>query len=308
MVKTIKLLNKFVDKNISDILETNVPEHPIDQDNVRAWLKLHEDTDFYNIAVAIANNILNVSYKKILEQFNCIANELYIMYNERQDSDFYIFIPDEMYKSNFVFTLIFYYLCREKGIIFTDLVGKREIQVRTTDLIVIVDDATYSGDQISNHISTLVVSCKLRDATFFLGIPYISDRAKETVSKLCRHISITTNIVYPSSSISFKTILSYMNEEKDTLPELTDKHLLYFDFKLPDSVSIPQTIFAYGYRIDDDYDKRHYDTNDILTFFKGCDAFYKRNMRIEKGVMDIYRENFIGDMCPKPFYSEIIFK
>jgi hypothetical protein len=326
MLNSIRNLNSFTDSNIQNLLTNiKVEKHPINRDNVRKWLALYPrgvggDSDVgreyelgdYIIAKTIANNIMNVSYDEIMFKMNMLANELFIIYTITKPN-LYLYLPTELKKSNFVFTIIFYHFCRMKGIEFSGVTSTYNTHT-SNKMIVIVDDASYSGDQIYNHIHFLKWINPKETTHYFLAISYISD----TAIRLFNSNFIDLNIIIPTSSTIFKSIRSLLNKEELEIVErmptrkhaihieyLIDKNLLYLDFKLPDSLSIPQTIFAYGYKIGDPWNKTYSDPNEVLSFIGGCEETFKNNLQINKRVGDINREKLVGGTCPVSFYKNI---
>ncbi len=299
-----------------------VPTHPVNRDNVRDWLELQRPKDDvevpigdpniklvgYIIAKTIANNILNVSYDDILCKLNQLVNELFTIYDSSHPN-LYLFLPTDRKKSNFVFTIIFYHFCRKKGIEFSGITNARNPKT-DNKMIVIVDDATYSGDQIYRHIQTLK-AMNDQSEMYFLAISYISDSAINLFDISFRY----SFIIIPTSSTRFNCVSNLITPEeyntiKNTIGGMNilgsiNKRLLYFDFKLPDALSIPQTIFAYGYAVLDDNHKTHTSPDDVLSFIGGCEENFKNNLQHEKKTFDLNRQLIASEMCPQSFYKQI---
>jgi hypothetical protein len=309
---SLNTFDLFVEKHKDQFLEIKVPEHPLNIENVGKWIKKHTDPLDITIATIISTNITNVSYDNIVDKLNGVANELYIL--SKTNIPLFLYIPTETRKSNFFFTVLFYWICKKKDIRFTDIVSNSNRYFNTTDdpnIIVMVDDASYSGGQICDILS--IQDIKYNHQIFF-AIPYISDTARLFIAK---DIEPFTSVIFPSSIETFKNMTTIVKEYDEELVDkikiydryvqtLSDKHLLYIDFKLPDSISIPQTIFAFGYRLSDP-DNTSYKTEDeVLSFISGCEETYKRGLGKPKGVLDLNDEFLIP--CPNSFYKNIIWK
>jgi hypothetical protein len=351
MLNSISRLNSFVDRNINQLLEMKVEKYPINRENVRTWLQsqqvivnplMNNDEEVqelreYIIAKIVANNMLNVSYDDIMSRLNNIANELHIMYFA-EGLNLSLYLPDNIKKSNFFFTLVFYNMCRMKGILFNGLenmynktMGKRTI--------VIVDDVSYSGSQICSHID-YIDDGKWSDH-YFIAIPYVSINARRKIVGT----RTNTRFMFPSSATEFRSIKQYLTQEDmitigmpepdpnedasieedyqlpiDVLDDeitkggitrfnnmisLIYKHILYIDFKLPDTLSIPQTIFAYGYKVSDPMDKTFSNSDNVLSFITGCENIFKDNIQYPKGEFDLNNKHINGGMCPQSFYKRI---
>jgi hypothetical protein len=295
----IPKLDEFVEKNkglfsmSSD--EMKISKHPPNYKNIQIWLKKHENTPEQSLSVILANNILNVSYDTMVKVFNNIVNELFVL-QESSKKRLYIYVPNVVEKSNFFFTVFFYWLCKLKNIEFIGVVEKYTDYA--DNIIVIVDDASYSGIQLSTHIEDLGSN----DADLFIAVPYISDNAKKLM------IKTNNRVIIPSSTTTFYSIRELIQQGVDKyIPTkgIGRDHLLYFDFKLPDYVSIPQTIFAYGYNIAEHFTFQYEDSKDVLPLISGCDEAYRKHI-CHKGVMDI--NDVVKPQCPNPFYKKIVWK
>jgi Leucine-rich repeat (LRR) protein len=419
MLNSIQRLNSFIVKNESHIsLEPDekrdallVPRHPINRENVNKWLESHNRTDTidYMIAKTIANNIMNISYADIKNRFNHLVNELNIIYLN-SNTALYLYIPTDISKSNFIFTMFFYNLCLDKEIVFNGVTDNyMSLTQGINNIIVLVDDVSYSGSQISNHIGELSNICE--GFTFFLAIPYISMNAKKLIKD---RLKLDDEVIFPSTSIEFKSIKQYMSDTEkldiknykrvwdnsivlkpreeviddeddedddeddeddidfndpnlvipeslelnaieigpvtgelkfDTSPpppppqsrdsdeeycskqrefelfhteedinirlqiverlEMIAKHIVYIDFKLPDSISIPQTTFAYGYKVGDSMLKQYSDPSEVLCFIGGCEETFRNNPFYPKKTFDLNKIEIYGGVCPQSFYKKL---
>ena len=151
-----------------------------------------------------------------------------------------------------------------------------EAMKMTTDgptLIVHPDDASYSGGQVADdvrvpEVATLVRSAKAlrketptaRSIVYFFAIPYVSSSARSLIRSTVALADATTArgpdhqarldglFVFPSNTHSDDMEI-LKGEEKGSSSafggSLTDGHVpIYFDHKLADNVSVPNSIFA----------------------------------------------------------------
>jgi hypothetical protein len=297
---SIEKVDKFVENNEMLFVDMKIPEHPPNRENIQKWLDQHKDTIQYDMAKIFANNIFHVSFTQMVTVINHMVNELYEL-KELSNKDLYLYVPMHQDKSNFYFTMFFYWLCKLKEIKFTGVLSHfyKNYDFDYVDcLIIIVDDASYSGIQIVEHISNL----SSNRGELFLAIPYISETARARIHKT------NDKAIIPSSSTIFysvKQLLVQHNLSVNIRKSVNRSHLLYFDFKLPDSVSIPQTIFVYGYRLFDKSDLVFTDPNDVLPLINGCDETYRKTI-VPKYSMDVNDEFDIP--CPNPFYKKLVWK
>jgi hypothetical protein len=107
----------------------------------------------------------------------------------------------------------------------------------TITKIFIIDDASYSGNQIQDPLLTLR-DC--RDCRFIksviIGVPYMSVEAKEQIKAFSGLYSLRFGItMYPNS----QTIPTLLNPISDNNNYRDGKHLTAFQHKIPDGMSIP---------------------------------------------------------------------
>jgi hypothetical protein len=301
------MFDLFVEKHKDTILSVDVATHPPDHENIRKWIEKHTDELDIPVAKIISTSITNVSYDDIISKFNDLSNDVLTLYEQKES--LFLYVPIETRKSNFFFTVLFYYACKCKGVRFTDIVSVKSQYFNTTgdpNIIIMVDDASYSGNQICN---TIITEDILYNHNIFLAIPYISTSARRMIEE---KIEIHTEVIISMSSDIFKNIKEIVNEYDKQLSldikiydrymyQLTAQHLLYLDFKLPDSISIPQTIFAYGYKLSDPDVKVYKTGGEVLSFISGCSEVYRHNLHIAKRELDVNDET--DEVCPITFYK-----
>jgi hypothetical protein len=305
----MNILNSFVDKNIDILLNIKVRDHPPNRTNIRKWIEKHKDEHPYDYMVAnvIANNILYVTLDTVLDKFRDLANDLELLTRARDDKPLIYFGDDGIFKSNFFFTTLFYSVCRLKNIQFERVVRGGISGECRNRLVVVVDDASYSGIQLSDHIESLLCN----NTTVFVAVPYVSSVAENEMNRVVKNNSqlIISNSVTRFQSVDrlFTEYLKSMNindEIKIPYSHISNKHLLYFNFKIPDGVSIPHNIFIFGYRVSGNEEYKSED--EVLCFLTDCEDTYKtltKNM-IHNRNSDRNNRLPTNMVCPEVFYKK----
>lgn len=325
----VDIFSEFVHENISRIMNAAHPPHPLNNINIGKWVNRHEEVKIHNdssitwrdVARIVSNLFKNVSWDEYCDLVNKIANELgmYTRTRERK-RNLYLLIPNNMKKSNFFATVMFFHVfCHVQGHEFSGIVGY-SLDLPNDSIIVIVDDASYSGTQMVGHINAMsVVNPKV---VFYVAVPCISK-----IAKICIQKDNESRIIFPKSAIIFDNLETYIQPQHiqdDSLLEVCSsfkrQHFLYLDFKLPDNVSILDTILAYGYTlprfvearrilkvayrtaIDNrrvpDVDRTYkYKKNETLCLIQGCGKWYRNN------IQDVLNSN--ARLCPYPFYHRL---
>lgn len=292
----VKEFSEFVEENISKILDIPHPRYPLNRDKVGEWIDRHSD-DWKDRARLVSNLFQNVSWDEFLDGMNKVANELG-MYREA----LYLHVPfKNRAKSNFFATVLFFYIfCHKQGHSFRGIY-QFGMDIPENSIVVIVDDASYSGVQIYNTAIDVGIYNKKK---VFLAIPYISEKARRRL----KH----DNVVIPTTSKTFHTLQTYLGDRaEDVVRECTfieDKHGLYFDFKLPDYVSIFTATLSYGFTLDqiskteDCGGNNLWKTNNNLCLIDGCEAVYSLRFPTTDR---LYLSDYVYT-CPNSFYKEIM--
>jgi hypothetical protein len=192
-----------------------------------------------------------------------------------------LLLSNKLNKSNFWTSMfIFHYL--------NDIITHVTQQIQDTSfieeksLIVIPDDSSYSGIQIT----TYSYNARYIKHDILFAIPYISKAAKKKIISNLR--TDDNKILLCDSTIEFE---KYKNK----------LYPIYFDHKLADSVSTFQLTYALG------RDEVTGDPNfkyEPMSLIRGCELYKEVDdpETLETGdILDIVKEK----MCPPPFYKYI---
>lgn len=180
-------------------------------------------------------------------------------------------------------------------------------------IVVVVDDAAYSGRQL---YETAIRNITFKEIRIFLAVPYMSKTTQNWFSS-------KRNVIIPPSVKTFHNLQTYFGDSKDTsddcdfkfCDEICARHGLYFDFKLPDNISVFEESLAYGTTLeefqtayfDNGNGGRHsapktepvYIGTDALCLIDGCKDTYG-----DEALMGYYSGGF-NKMCPVSFYKDI---
>lgn len=293
----------FLIKNI-DKIPDSIKSHPPNRENISKWIEMHKKFPFGNagsnlmfLAQIIASFITHISYDDFLIKLNDICLELKSL--SLTGHKLYIFFPilATPYKSySFVNILISHILLIKYELDISFFLQNRpfigfsssEFTVDTEEknLFIIGDDASYTGSQLTRLITHIFAD---KNCSLFLAVPYMSNKAKTKILEECK------NIVFSSNTVFFDTIREHINKSYRfwyntnfvsliKYNKLLEYNLLYFDFKMPDNLSIPWYMLIYGYSIDESNSiakndnafvrVSEYDEN-ALSLISGCDGFAK---------------------------------
>lgn len=281
----VKEFSAFVKENISKILDAPHPKYPLNRDNIREWINRHSDARTRAIARAISNLFENISWEEFLKKMNNVANDLGLYTN------LYLYLPakTDVGKSNYFTTILFFHIfCHEQEQSFKGMYHIGDI-IPEDSIIVVADDASYSGAQMYDLITDII------DVRVFLAVPYVSETARIMLS--------TLNVIVPPSSETFHTLMTYLGDRteqdiNEMCRYISGKHGLYFDFKLPDTVSVLTEILAYGFTLDQMLLSRKcggirklQSDEKSLCLIEGCEAAYNTYDNL--------------GLCPTPFYKSI---
>ena len=298
--------NKFYELNISKCFFD--PTYPINKINVDLWLeelKKYENNDLLNWGYSISRTLRHVSFKEFYDSVCRLGYKLdefiYLNLLENNNLIFYFYIP-QIYKSNlWVLLLIWKFINVDVDVnVNIKIISDLHLISKLTDCkIIYIDDCSYTGNQIVENIN---VSTTEKVNIF---IPYISKPALQKFQGYGFNIYYIDLISNFTKMISRNEIRSY-NNVLDTYPEYENNEEIsnsnicniYFDHKLPDFISVFQTLYAYGQlpKTNNSY------TNGVGSFISGCEEFYK-NYVIDQKVIDL--QDSFNIICPIAFYKTI---
>ena len=180
----------YINDNIDQILSFHTKDYSINNENFDKWINNHENGPKKEICKLFKKYTRHISYNEFKDTIKKNCDEIIKLYKNK---NIIMFIPfNDMKKSNFAVSLLYYYHIRN-GI--TDITIITKITGDENSVIIIADDATYSGIQYSNYL--LVNENKILD--IIVAIPYISKKAKTKFS------GNKNNLIYLDSSIEFNS-------------------------------------------------------------------------------------------------------
>lgn len=295
----------------------NVENLKTEKDFLSLLEKYKNDNSLYKKACLFREASRHVSLEEFTSQMAKICSNIRGISTDFTNT-ILVIKSDNMKKSNFWISMLFYGYLYD---IITLVTDERDIPILKNSLIIIPDDASYSGSQFAEILSDIMINYIGRDtslekATFYCAIPYISERALNHIMNYCDSMiknlfpGINTNRYTISfgpfeSFKSFNKFLidkgySYLISYKDLRNDL---HTIYFDHKLADSVSVFQFIYALG--------KPFYNSKitENITLIKGCDysnhPIYRDLLDEDYSKTDDLQNYGLNHMCPNPFYKNI---
>jgi len=233
------------------------------------------------------------SFKETVGEIWSDLNKYIITHNPNK---IVLYIHPEMHKSNFWLSLYFYNFINknypEKIVVITYLMKDiSDLGISENDIVIIPDDASYTGSQLSNYLGNITVR-----SNYFLAVPYISEEAYQRILSVFR---TNINILMSEQTKKFSKFSS------DDVILNDPRYTIYFDHKLPDIISIYQLTYALGVDSNkggrDDVTGDPYFNFEPLSLIKNC---HVPNVTIPvKYISDL--QDIIGskNMCPPPFYK-----
>ena len=277
----------FFNQN-KDLLNYPVKSYPINEENFARWIGNHSEP-YKEAALEFRLKTRHVSFSEFKQTIGNVCADIVKYTSKFKPNKIILFVESNVRKSNFYVAFYIYSLLRNY---FDDLIIITDVKdftiVEPNDLLIIPDDASYSGSQILSVLRRIPRDIQ---GTGFIAIPYISKKA---------YNDITSTF----SSRLFNIIFSDKTETFDRLHGDSGKHTIYFDHKLADIVSIYESVYAIG---DDSYKGDREDVTgdpnfiyEKMSLITGCDVQptdYLNNNRIDP-----------SKQCPPPFYKFLNYK
>lgn len=307
------IINKDLFKKLC-LQNTIVPEqtHGINELNFQTWVD-RQSSQYKDIALIIKKNTRHISFTEFHNTIKSMVADLQLI--SKQYDQVYL-VTGRLRKSSFWVAMLMYKFLLEihKEDLITEIIKDFMVPLDEHKKILYVycDDASYSGSQLDQTFHMISSECS---HDIFLLCPYMSLTARETLSDF-RELVLSSSIQTFYSlehCIRSDPNITDKNELLDVLKKLqlnTGGHMIYFDHKIADMVSIFQNIYALG----TDLGKK---TDAPITIIKNCELAYENvdpdslvspdyltaeDMR-QADLQDIVG---ISNMCPRPFYKEII--
>jgi len=229
-------------------------DHSLDKDQVRKFINACEP-EVKEIAQKIINNTTHISFENFLARMNTCIYNLMTIVNVNRPVFVYLgkdtSIDSIKNKSNYWLYLyvkeFIRYITNDKNevILTTDL---NSSSLHTDDIIVLIDDCIYSGQQMGSTVGAINIYNK-KAYKFYLLVPYISNKGLSRIKsnfrsnqgslkystliapKIQFKLTSTTSILSPEEIDKIKHYYRYWGVS------FSNKYLIYFDHKLADSLS-----------------------------------------------------------------------
>ena len=299
---TKKNMDIFYQEN-KHLLSRTVAEYPINEENFVKWINKYENPDLKSVASLFRKYTRYVSHTEFVGKIGSICAG--VRDKSKGFDNVVLMMNSDVKKSNFWVAFLTYHFLND---IITDIVAdtlSNFIPENPTNKVlgIICDDASYTGSQISVMMGKIPTTVEV-----FFVIPYISTIAKKKIKKKApKNISFSTEIE------EFKSFEENLNKEninglnyrqiKNKYRDIPfGKMTIYFSHKLPDMVSVYQTIYSFGIP---------FTKNDILKGFDYEPLSLIQNCSPPKGIdtqqlwnlYDLQDTVGIENMCPLPFYK-----
>lgn len=259
IINNKKFIN-FCKENFTSFINNIIP-HPLNKDNVGKWILSHKEEE--KICARLASTCFrNISISETLDVLNKICEELILLQQNRK-LILFLSCPTEpsdiLIKSNFFISVLLYYIASEKKLNFSAVITEKEdlneLKIDPSNAILVIpDDCSYSGSQLSGVVYGLANKNNKLPMKVFLVLVAISQTAKRAFNNWKNEIIFSSHTILFDSifssvknSDSFKMLTE--DEKKDIIKNLPDLHAVYFDFKIPDTLSIISSTFLFGYYI-----------------------------------------------------------
>ncbi len=303
--------DEFYEENKAKIMMADSQTYPINQAALREWrgLMIKSGRMLSDFALVMTGTLRHVSFWEFYETLIRAAYEVFA-HSISLGMPIVLVVGDAVLKSNLWTALLVWPILAEN----VDEV-QADIGVRRNVLYVIVDDASYSGDQLIYGLNVSGIDERVTHLAVLLGA--ISETARRLL--LDRYSSA----IIPNATIRFDTIFANATKilgvwEKDPFeydwnsqPEKHEwlqatgyNHAIYFDHKLADNVSTVTKLIAVAPHFDE--------RSNVLTFrplIRGCtlDTYKIGGMRIADLDRFVHVNKFdeAGGTCPPTFYKTI---
>jgi len=248
-------LEEFEKLNL-DITKLGIFNYKINEENKKLFLEKTAE-EVRPIMKFILDITIHVSYetfvKKIKENLIKLLKEHY-----KTNNTIFVFLNRFEYKSKsnyWMYKYILYFLKNiqeDVKIIFT----LEEEEINDNDIILLIDDCIYSGEQMSSTIEKITDYYeKIKKVKLILFVPYISKRGikwindsytKNTFLKECVFIISDHEVIEPLTYYLLRedinNLFKYSKKDLYNLVEYynqydINRYAIYFDHKLADDVS-----------------------------------------------------------------------
>lgn len=230
-----------------DIIKPN--KHPIDNDKLFNFLS-RADPSIKSIATEFIMNTQYIPYNLFVKVLKACLKEII---SKVKTTTLQFYLPndekDYYYKSGYwILQHIKKYINLKKyNFVVIDDIGN----INTDIPVIIADDASYSGSQLTSYIESFSgMNCDI-----YMLVPYISNTAIDVITESFRGFEIEGDIYFANKSkVIMKPIYEMMEENKvEKLFSYYTKdgqnireYPYYFDHKVADNYSSFPLIYTYG--------------------------------------------------------------
>lgn len=268
---------------------------------VNQWISNSNIRDIAQRFIQITKHYSYEQFKDVLE--NCIKE---CMETIKRFDNVYIYLFDEEKRINKKKSGYWVYKHLSQHINIP--IYKENQKLNSNDILIIPDDASYSGSQLSNIIEDLDVRTNI-----FMLVPFISNVAIDIINyKYSKKIRNNPNlsIYFPYNKVILQPIYELMsNDEIKKIAYYINKNDLrqypvYFDHKIADSYSSFPLLYTYGIVLNEH-------NRDILIKYKNKKELQAHQHELQAFPFLTSCENIINEevidpldpKCPKPPYK-----
>jgi len=272
-------------------------EKALDSENNENYSKVNEyikgincdkedKKEIYNLFAEIFSNVIkNISFKEMLNKIKEICKEIEELIKKENYDYIYIYIDDEVEKSNTWVSLLFTGFLKTNLILLNKcfMISDNKIAFDKYNedkskkiLILHVDDMSYSGTQINYSLNNNLLHKKLENNNlhYYLGIAYIGSTAKNLFKNHERNVKYFKNTEVINNFVEqveeYIKNKKYINESEKNKYKLNAEIIIndickknntfsskslqcyntiipiYFDHKIADGISSFQKILYFG--------------------------------------------------------------
>jgi hypothetical protein len=301
---------KFCDENQSK-LRADMKSYPLDHSNFETWVNNHrEGTRARKVAERFRKASLHVSHHEFFAKYDAICAEIkaHLSTNEYDQIFFYVNTDAKLTKSNFWLALYMFPrifpelpLPPKKLFIGTSFDVLDALDKSKKTFIIVPDDASYSGSQMLDNLYKISFFT-FTNMDIMIAVGYISEEAKK---KIETEFSESKILICDATEYFF--IFQIDEDEDEELSYNKKLYTIYFDHKLPDTISIYQLQYGIGLGFGKEDDFKYVP----MSLVKGCKTYEYINenpyviSRGEKSVLDL--QSITEKMCPFPPYKKIVY-
>lgn len=325
--KRLEFFRKFVDENYDKL---HAPaSYPLNPVNMMKWRDAQTTDDGRQFARLFITHLRHVSWSEWKNALSKLCIELDEHITSTNPTRVVMIIDGSLIKSNIMvamlmFRMLSHHITHIAGPLGQDneYLSGPEFGIGGT-IFIHVDDCSYSGNQIASALedpAEVFQDTVERDFQYIIACPFISEVAVELLSKRGNFVKFpkSTVVLKPFSVQATKTAENEPNKypkfsaERFRVEGHSDRLLggaspyqykpglcaVYFDHKLPDVVSVFQSLIALGTT-----DNRNY----IGSLISGCEKFqYFYQLGKNAPPVIPYETDFDDDgTCPRAFYKTI---